>query len=126
MRQTQITVRDEIHGILAVSFFILLAVQGYLQSIPAVEADAYIATTLALLPFVIAFLKTLVAQEPGQLTKGQDDALFVIAATLTAAGAAITVITMNPVYLLIGGLLGAVAAGIRGYLGTIPPVSPAK
>ncbi len=119
---------NEAQAILIVLGFVLLAVQGYLQQSPLIASHPYLAILLALLPGLILLTKQLAGSLPqaGVLTPSQEYGLIFLAVILTAVGGTISQMTLNPSYLLVGGLLGAVAAGIKEFLGAAGVKVPAQ
>jgi hypothetical protein len=127
--QTTVTLNSEIHGFLAAAVFILLAVQGYLQTSPLVAGHVYLQLFIGVLPFIIGIVKIFAgATSNGVLTPAQAKGFYYLAVILTVATGTLSGITADPQFLLIGGLLAAVAAGITAFLGTQPnaPSAPVQ
>ncbi len=126
---TKITLSNDIHGLLYAAAFVLVAVQGYLQTSPLVAGHPYLALLVMALPAIIALIKTVSGTtKPGTLTQKQADLLIYAALALTAVGFSLSNATSDPNYLLVFGLIGAVAAGLKGFLGsmgiTVPATAP--
>jgi hypothetical protein len=118
---TTVTLNQEIHGFLAAAVFILLAVQGYLQTSPLVAGRVYLQLFIAVLPFIIGIVKIFGGStSDGVLTPSQAKGFYYLAVILTVAMGTLSGITSDPLFLLIGGLLAAIAAGITAFLGTQP------
>jgi hypothetical protein len=119
--QTTVTLSSEIHGFLAAVAFILVAVQGYLQTSPLISGHIYLQVFIAVLPFIIGIIKVFAGSaSAGILTSAQSKGFYYVAVILTVATGTLSGITADPLFLLIGGLLAAVAAGITAFLGTQP------
>src|SRR2546426_11262116 len=113
---------NRIQAVLVALAFILVALQGYLLQSPFVASNPYLTFILLLLPAVIFAVKELAgSSQPGILSPNVQAILMFIAFFLSSFSIAVTLSTKDPLYLFIGGLIAAVVAGLKEYLGSLPP-----
>src|SRR6267378_4610473 len=114
-------------AILVALAFITVSIQGYLQNTPFVKSHETLQIFVLLIPAILFALKEAAGSAPqvGLLTDHQQAVLMTLAGILFALGAELSVQTTDPNYLFALGLLAAIVAGLKEFLGAVKtPVVP--